>query len=155
MRKILFILVLVLGIGGVSVAQTAQTQPSKEIQLPHWKKWSWFPEAMQTFKLVIPQMFAMMKQQLPNVPAEFWSEAEKEMMKTLVDDLVEMLAPIYHKRLTLSDLQEITKILRSPVGKKMAAAQPAIATESMAVGQQWGMKIATKVQESLKAKGYL
>ena len=30
MRKILFILVLVLGIGGVSVAQTAQTQPSKE-----------------------------------------------------------------------------------------------------------------------------
>ena len=30
MKKILFILVLVLGIGGVSVAQTAQTQPSKE-----------------------------------------------------------------------------------------------------------------------------
>ena len=30
MRKILFILVLVLGIGGVSIAQTAQTQPSKE-----------------------------------------------------------------------------------------------------------------------------
>ena len=82
-------------------------------------------------------------------------EAEKEMMKTLVDDLVEMLAPIYHKRLTLSDLQEITKFYESPVGKKMAAAQPAIATESMAVGQQWGMKIATKVQESLKAKGYL
>ena len=108
-----------------------------------------------TFKLVIPQMFAMMKQQLPNVPAEFWSEAEKEMMKTLVDDLVEMLAPIYHKRLTLSDLQEITKFYESPVGKKMAAAQPAIATESMAVGQQWGMKIATKVQESLKAKRYL
>ena len=100
-------------------------------------------------------LFAMMKQQLPNVPAEFWSEAEKEMMKTLVDDLVEMLAPIYHKRLTLSDLQEITKFYESPVGKKMAAAQPAIATESMAVGQQWGMKIATKVQESLKAKGYL
>ena len=98
-----------------------------------------------TFKLVIPQMFAMMKQQLPNVPAEFWSEAEKEMMKTLVDDLVEMLAPIYHKRLTLSDLQGITKFYESPVGKKMAAAQPAIASESMAVGQQWGMKIATKV----------
>lgn len=94
-----------------------------------------------TFKLVIPQMFAMMKQQLPNVPAEFWSEAEKEMMKTLVDDLVEMLAPIYHKRLTLSvyrKLRNFTNLL----SVKKAAAQPAIATESMAVGQQWGMKIA-------------
>lgn len=154
MRKILFILVLVLGIGGVSVAQTAQTQPSKEY-VAALKKMIVVSGNDATFKLVIPQMFAMMKQQLPNVPAEFWSEAEKEMMKTLVDDLVEMLAPIYHKRLTLSDLQEITKFYESPVGKKMAAAQPAIATESMAVGQQWGMKIATKVQESLKAKGYL
>ena len=151
MRKILFILVLVLGIGGVSVAQTAQTQPSKEY-VAALKKMIVVSGSDATFKLVIPQMFAMMKQQLPNVPAEFWSEAEKEMMKTLVDDL---LAPIYHKRLTLSDLQEITKFYESPVGKKMAAAQPAIATESMAVGQQWGMKIATKVQESLKAKGYL
>ena len=77
------------------------------------------------------------------------------LMKTLVDDLAEMLAPIYYKRLTLSDLQEITKFYESPVGKKMAAAQPAIASESMAVGQQWGMKIATKVEEALKAKGYL
>ena len=143
MRKILFILILVLGIGGVSVAQTAQTQPSKEY-VAALKKMIVVSGSDATFKLVIPQMFAMMKQQLPNVPAEFWSEAEKE-----------MLAPIYHKRLTLSDLQEITKFYESPVGKKMAAAQPAIATESMAVGQQWGMKIATKVQESLKAKGYL
>ena len=152
MRKILFILVLVLGIGGVNVAQTAQTQPSKEY-VAALKKMIVVSGSDATFKLVIPQMFAMMKQQLPNV--ELWSEAEKEMMKTLVDYLVEMLAPIYHKRLTLSDLQEITKFYESPVGKKMAAAQPAIASESMAVGQQWGMKIATKVQESLKAKGYL
>ena len=64
------------------------------------------------------------------------------------------LIKISHYRLSY-DLQEITKFYESPVGKKMAAAQPAIATESMAVGQQWGMKIATKVQESLKAKGYL
>ena len=95
MRKILFILVLVLGIGGVSVAQTAQTQPSKEY-VAALKKMIVVSGSDATFKLVIPQMFAMMKQQLPNVPAEFWSEAEKEMMKTLVDDLVELLAPIYH-----------------------------------------------------------
>ena len=45
MRKILFILVLVLGIGGVSVAQTAQTQPSKEY-VAALKKYNWYTGAM-------------------------------------------------------------------------------------------------------------
>ena len=154
MRKILFILVLFLGIGEVTIAQTASNQPSKEY-IAALKKMIVVSGGDATFKMVIPQMFAMMKQQLPNVPEDFWNESEKEMMKTLIDDLVEMLAPIYHKRLTLSDLQEVTKFFESPIGKKMAAVQPAIASESMAVGQQWGMKIATKVQEALKAKGYM
>ena len=52
-------------------------------------------------------------------------------------------------------MQEIVKFYESPIGKKMAAAQPAITSESMKVGQQWGMNIAMKVQEALKAKGYM
>ena len=55
MRKILFILVLVLGIGGVSVAQTAQTQPSKEY-VAALKKMIVVSGSDATFKLVIPQM---------------------------------------------------------------------------------------------------
>ena len=154
MKKILFILVFVLGVSVVTMAQTAQNQPSKEY-VAELKKMIVLSGSDATFKVMIPQMFAMMKQQLPNVPAEFWTETEKEMMKTLVDDLVGMLAPIYQKHLTLKDLQEIVKFYESPIGKKMAAAQPAIASDSMKVGQQWGMNIAMKVQEALKAKGYM
>ena len=154
MRKLLFILILVLGIGGVNVAQTTQNQPSKEY-IAALRKMIVVSGADATVKQLIPQMFAMMRQQLPNVPSKYWDEVEKEMMKTLVDDWVEMLIPIYHKRFTLSDLQGIIKFYESPVGKKMAAEQPLIASESMAVGQQWGVKIATKVEEALKAKGYL
>lgn len=154
MKKILFILVFVLGVSVVTMAQTAQNQPSKEY-VAELKKMIVLSGSDATFKVMIPQMFAMMKQQLPNVPVEFWTETEKEMMKTLVDDLVGMLAPIYQKHLTLKDLQEIVKFYESPIGKKMAAAQPAIASDSMKVGQQWGMNIAMKVQEALKAKGYM
>lgn len=154
MKKILFVLVFVLGVSVVTMAQTVQNQPSKEY-VAELKKMIVSSGSDATFKVMIPQMFAMMKQQLPNVPAEFWTETEKEMMKTLVDDLVEMLAPIYQKHLTLKDLQEIVKFYESPVGKKMAAAQPAIVSDSMKVGQQWGMNIAMKVQEALKAKGYM
>ena len=154
MKKILFILVFVLGVSVVTMAQTAQNQPSKEY-VAELKKMIVLSGSDATFKVMIPQMFAMMKQQLPNVPVEFWTETEKEMMKTLVDDLVGILAPIYQKHLTLKDLQEIVKFYESPIGKKMAAAQPAIASDSMKVGQQWGMNIAMKVQEALKAKGYM
>ena len=154
MKKILFILVFVLGVSVVTMAQTVQNQPSKEY-VAELKKMIVSSGSDATFKVMIPQMFAMMKQQLPNVPAEFWTETENEMMKTLVDDLVGMLAPIYQKHLTLKDLQEIVKFYESPVGKKMAAAQPAIVSDSMKVGQQWGMNIAMKVQEALKAKGYM
>ena len=101
MKKILFILVFVLGVSVVTMAQTAQNQPSKEY-VAELKKMIVSSGSDATFKVMIPQMFAMMKQQLPNVPAEFWTETEKEMMKTLVDDLVEMLAPIYQKHLTLA-----------------------------------------------------
>ena len=61
MKKILFILVLVLGIGGVNVAQTAQAQPSKEY-VAALKKMIVVSGSDATFKLVIPQMFAIMKQ---------------------------------------------------------------------------------------------
>ena len=154
MRKILFILILVLGIGGVSVAQTAQTQPSKEY-VAALKKMIVVSGSDATFKLVIPQMFAMMKQQLPNVPEEFWKTAEAEIMKTIMDDVVGMLAPVYSKHLTQADLEGIIKFYETPVGKKMAAAQPGIMSESMKVGQQWGMQIAMKIQGMLKEKGYM
>ena len=154
MRKILFILVLVLGIGGVNVAQTAQTQPSKEY-VAALKKMIVVSGSDATFKLVIPQMFAMMKQQLPNVPEEFWKTAEAEIMKTIMDDVVGMLAPVYSKHLTQADLEGIIKFYETPVGKKMAAAQPGIMSESMKVGQQWGMQIAMKIQGMLKEKGYM
>ena len=154
MRKILFILVLVLGIGGVNVAQTAQTQPSKEY-VAALKKMIVVSGSDATFNIVIPQMFAMMKQQLPNVPEEFWKTAEAEIMKTIMDDVVGMLAPVYSKHLTQADLEGIIKFYETPVGKKMAAAQPGIMSESMKVGQQWGMQIAMKIQGMLKEKGYM
>lgn len=154
MRKILFILVLVLGIGGVSVAQTAQTQPSKEY-VAALKKMIVVSGSDATFKLVIPQMFAMMKQQLPNVPEDFWKSAEEEIMKTILDDIVNMLAPVYNKHLTQDDLKGIIQFYETPVGKKMAAAQPYIMSDSMKVGQQWGMQIAMKIQGMLKEKGYI
>lgn len=154
MKRILLLLALSLCFLSFAEAKAPQDQPSKEY-VETLKKMITVSGGDATFKLVIPQMFAMMKQQLPNVPEEFWKTAEEEIMKNIVDDVVGMLAPIYWKHLTKADLDGIIKFYETPVGKKMAAAQPNIMTESMKVGQQWGMQIAMKIQGMLKEKGYM
>lgn len=107
-----------------------------------------------TFKVAIKQMFDMFKKQYTNVPENVWTDFEKEFSQTSMDDLVDMLAPVYEKHMTQADLDKISEFFQTPIGKKYATSSPLIMQESMQVGQQWGMKVAQKFQESLKEKGY-
>lgn len=107
-----------------------------------------------TFDAGIKQMIAMFKQQKSNVPENVWTEFEQEFSKTSMDELVEMLAPVYYNHLTADDLQKMIDFYETPVGKKYAEKTPFIMQESMQVGQQWGMKIGQQVMEKLKEKGY-
>jgi hypothetical protein len=54
-----------------------------------------------------------------------------------VDHVADRLIPIYAKYLTKSDVQRITEFYRSPAGRKLAGATPAISLESAKVGQEW------------------
>lgn len=106
------------------------------------------------FKSAITQIIVMFKQNYTNVPSDVWDEFEKEFSKTSVDDLVELLAPIYHKHLTVDDLKKIIEFYQTPVGKKYAEKTPMITQESMMAGQEWGKKIGQQIQDKLKEKGY-
>ncbi len=108
----------------------------------------------ESFKVVIKQMFDMLKQQKTDVPESVWSDFEKEFSKTSMDDLVDMLIPVYQKHMTTADLEKIIEFYQTPVGKKYAEKTPLIMQESMQVGQQWGTTIGQKFQEKLKEKGY-
>ena len=108
----------------------------------------------ETYKTVIRQMVSMFKTQFANVPEEHWNELENEFLQTSLDDLVDMLVPVYSKHLTLEDLQEIIEFYHTPTGKKYAEKTPLITQESMQIGQQWGMQIGQDFQSKLKEKGY-
>jgi len=108
----------------------------------------------KSYKVAIEQMFTMFKQQKTAVPDSVWQQFEGEFLKTSLDDLVEMLEPVYVKSLTQDDLQQLIAFYQTPIGLKYANQTPVIMQESMQVGQQWGRKIATEFQEKLKAKGY-
>jgi hypothetical protein len=107
-----------------------------------------------TFQIAIKQMFGLFKQQYQNIPDNVWVDMEKDFSNTSVDELVDMLTPIYEKHITLSELNSLIEFYQTPVGKKYAEKSPLIMQESMQVGQQWGMKMGQKFKERMKEKGY-
>lgn len=66
-----------------------------------------------------------------------------------VDQLVDLLVPVYQKQFTEEDVKAFLEFYNSPAGKKLIEKQPMIMQESMVIGQQWGMGIAQKIQEIL------
>ena len=107
-----------------------------------------------SYQAAIKQMFSMFKQQYSSVESDVWGDLEKEISKTSLNELTEMLVPVYSKYMTLEDLQELIKFYETPVGKKFAKNTPLIMQESMQIGQQWGMQIGQEFEKKMKEKGY-
>ena len=108
----------------------------------------------ESYKMVIKQMVTMFKTQFSDVPEEHWNNLEKEFLQASLDDLVDMLVPVYKRHLTLDDLQKIIEFYHTPTGKKYAEKKPLITQESMQVGQQWGIKVGQDFENRIKEKGY-
>ncbi len=107
-----------------------------------------------TYQAALAQMFTIFKQQYTDVDESMWTELEAEFNKAAMDDLIEILVPIYEKHLTIEDLQGIITFYETPVGKKYAAQTPLITSEAMQAGQEWGMKVGADFMKKMKAKGY-
>jgi len=107
-----------------------------------------------TYQAAITQVFSIFKGQYTEVKEETWTELEKEFQNTSMHDLIDLLAPVYQKHLTIDDLKELIKFYETPVGKKFASKTPFITQESMQVGQEWGMKIGQEFSEKMTEKGF-
>lgn len=108
----------------------------------------------ESYQIVISQMFAMFKQNYSEVESELWDGMEKEFLKTSLNELAEMLVPVYSKYLTKEDLEELIKFYRTPIGKKFAKNTPLIMKESMLIGQEWGEKVGQDFMKKMEEKGY-
>lgn len=106
----------------------------------------------EAYKVVINQMITMFKEQYPEMGTEEWDNLEKEFLKTSLNDLTEMLVPVYKKYFTEADLKEMIAFYNSPVGKKFAQTSPMIMKESMVIGQEWGRKIGEDFAKKIEQK---
>lgn len=99
----------------------------------------------------LPQLLNSFKKTMPNVPADFWDEFEKQ---ADTNELVELIVPIYEAHFTDDEIKQLIAFYESPVGKKLSAETPAVSQESMMAGQKWGAALGRKIAEELRAKGY-
>ncbi len=100
---------------------------------------------------VMNQMINSYKTAKPEIPEKIWQDVMKEIK---VDELNNLVIPIYDKYLAHDEIKEMIKFYESPLGKKLISIMPRIAQESMLVGQQWGRELGTKVGRKLQEQGY-
>ena len=111
--------------------------------------------AHETYEAAINQMISMFKgQDNGNIPDKFWDELESEMKTSGVNELTKKLVPVYQKHFNIEDLKGMIEFYKTPLGKKYATKTPAITTESMQVGQIWGMELGEKIVKKLEEEGY-
>lgn len=149
MKKTLTALALILCACSIAMAQPDETYNAT------LKKMFQVSGSEKTYSTVIVQMISIFKEQYPAIDAAVWNEFADEFLQTSLDDLTEMLAPVYFKHLTQTDLEAIIDFYKSATGKKFASKTPMIMQESMQVGQVWGQKIGEEFSRKLEERGYI
>jgi hypothetical protein len=117
-------------------------EPAKEAAIRHFFEAQGTRTAMQeTLEGMTGNMRGMLTSSLP--PGEYREKLielfiVKFKSKVNMDDLMEMLIPVYDKYYTIEDLQEIEKFYRTPTGKKVIASMPKVIVETQGISIKWG-----------------
>lgn len=83
-----------------------------------------------------------------------WKAYSNIFKETSVDELIEMLIPIYKKNFTHQDIKELIIFYKSPIGQKLANKSTIMTEESMNIGMKWGRRVHDKLKIQIKNKGY-
>lgn len=97
------------------------------------------------------QLMQALRPMVPDAPESFWNEFSARVHP---DDIVDLVVPIYAKHFTAEDVKNLIAFYESPTGRKLTNVQPVILQESMAVGQQWGRRIAEDMVRQARARGF-
>ena len=100
-------------------------------------------------KQVMTQVVASLRGAHPGLPDAFWDEFIASVDPAELEDMV---VPIYVENLSVEEMTAAIAFYESPAGRSLVKKLPAIVGESMAVGQQWGARLAEQVVERLAAR---
>lgn len=145
-KRCLVGLMMTLCLGSTAAAQATSDDAAKAAVVRHLLEINGVAAMMQhTIANLIPAERASN----PNVPPAFWDAFAARVQKE-VPVLIDSLVPIYTKRFTLTELQQIVQFYESPIGRHLAAAQPDMLQESQQIGMRWGSALGKQIADSLE-----
>ncbi|MDR1626179.1 MAG: DUF2059 domain-containing protein [Spirochaetia bacterium] len=104
--------------------------------------------AVQIFDMVIPQI----AQLAPNVPQNVWDMFRE---KIDADDFAKLCIAIYDRHFSHEEILALIEFYESPLGRRLVEETPGITQDSMAAGQEWGMRLGQQIMLELEKSGYL
>lgn len=138
---------------GASAASAQSTSsgstPEKEVVIRR------LLEATRTAEMMMATIesgLAMQRASNPNIPPVFWDRFAARVRQER-GALIDSIVPIYGRAFSLAELQQLLQFYQTPLGKRLVAATPDIARESMQAGQRWGMAIGQAIGEELQKEG--
>ena len=144
MKKIIFVICLIITSSYGYSQSSKKTEKIKQLlELSGSAKLG-----VQVMNVMIPQFSKV----YPDVDKKIWDEI---MTEVNVQDLIDLIIPIYEKYYTEEDIDQLIQFYNSPIGKKSVEMMPFITQESMQAGQAWGSELSLKVINKLKQKGYI
>lgn len=127
-------------VSALSFAQTKEQKVEKLLDIMGTTK---------NMKLIFDQMISQYQSTNPSVPSSYW---EKLREKVDYKELQSKVANVYANHFTSEDIDGLIKFYQTPLGQKTIKELPQIMQESMAVGQEWGTEMATKILGDIENK---
>ncbi len=103
--------------------------------------------ASQAMDLMLPSL----KQAMPQVPEQVWTEFRSEVRE---DDMIELTYAIWDKHFTHQEIRDLIRFYQTPTGQKIIRETPVIQQESLVAGQKWGNEIMARILARLRERGY-
>lgn len=106
----------------------------------------------------IRSMTVSLKRTKPDINPKAFDIIQEEVMKIIREDLIangalrEMTYPLYHKHFSLTEVQEIVRFYKTPVGKKMVKIMPEVTREGMMKGQEFAKTLGPKIEQRILAR---
>ena len=158
LRTLLFVLTI-----AAAALPAARAQAPDAARVEAAKQLMMAAGAARQFDEVMPLLAAQVSQNMTRLAPDKSKEIADVFQKLLPrflekkGILLEQIAGLYAKELTLDELNGIVAFYKSPIGAKFAAVQPGIMRQSITLGERWGQQIGIELdaeaRQELKKRG--
>lgn len=100
----------------------------------------------------LAQTLKKMRPDIPEEVIEMLPEEVEAVFAANLESFKDAMIPLYHKHFTASEISELIGFYETSLGKKLIQVMPALARDSMEIGQRWGQSLGPQIDARIRAR---